>query len=447
MIKVNKNKIWSEFLKIIKNNVSEVAYQTWFTPFYIHEIDEDSSIIYLSTKDTVVINFIPRYLSMCEETFEKILNKKYKVIAKLENEYENRESARKISVRKTFGDENIFNPRMNFSNFVVGNNNKLAFAASLAVAESPSEAYNPLFLYGGSGLGKTHLMQAIGIHATLNHPEINILYVSSEMFTNEFINALKENKMSKFKNKYRKVDILLIDDIQFLENKTETQEEFFHTFNSLYENNKQIVISSDRPAKKLKTLDDRLTSRFLWNMSADLQPADFETRMAILQKKAENAGLDYTDDVRDVCTFIASKITDNIRELEGTLNRVIGASNLLHEKIYIDLARRALQELVNSDENGLEPERIKSIVASYYGIRVADMDSKKRNANIAFPRQVAIYLCRQYTSLSLSKIGMIFGGRDHSTVVHSCDRIQKLEYKDNSFKEDLKILVEKINDN
>ena len=165
------------------------------------------------------------------------------------------------------------------------------------------------------------------------------------------------------------------------------------------------------------------------------------------QKKAENAGLDYTDDVRDVCTFIASKITDNIRELEGTLNRVIGASNLLHEKIDIDLARRALQELVNSDENGLEPERIKSIVASYYGIRVADMDSKKRNANIAFPRQVAIYLCRQYTSLSLSKIGMIFGGRDHSTVVHSCDRIQKLEYKDNSFKEDLKILVEKINDN
>lgn len=444
---MDKNKLWNEFLKIIKSSISDIAYQTWFVPFHIHEIDDTAGIVYLATKDNVVIDFMPRYLPMCEENFEKILGSKYKVITKLENEYENRDSNRKVSIRKTFGDENIFNPRMNFNNFVVGSNNKLAFAASLAVAESPSEAYNPLFLYGGSGLGKTHLMQAIGIHATLNHPDINVLYVSSEMFTNEFISALKENKMKKFKNKYRKVDILLIDDIQFLENKTETQEEFFHTFNTLYENNKQIVISSDRPAKKLKALDDRLTSRFVWNMSADLQPADFETRMAILEKKAENAGLVYNDDVRDVCSFIASKITDNIRELEGTLNRVIGASNLLHEKIDLDLARRALQELVTSDEHGLEPERIKSIVASYYGIKVSEMDSKKRNANIAFPRQVAIYLCRQYTTLSLSKIGKLFGGRDHSTIVHSCDRITKMSLDDTSFKEDLKILVDKINDN
>lgn len=444
---MDKNKIWSEFLKIIKSNISDIAYQTWFMPFHIHEIDDAAGIIYLATKDNVVIDFMPRYLPMCEETFEKLLGTKYKVITKLENEYETRDTNKKISVKKSFGDENIFNPRMNFNNFVVGNNNRLAFAASLAVAESPSEAYNPLFLYGGSGLGKTHLMQAIGIHATLNYPDINVLYVSSEMFTNEFISALKENKMKKFKNKYRKVDILLIDDIQFLENKTETQEEFFHTFNTLYENNKQIVISSDRPAKKLKALDDRLTSRFVWNMSADLQPADFETRMAILEKKAENAGLTYNDDVRDVCSFIASKITDNIRELEGTLNRVIGASNLLHEKIDLDLARRALQELVTSDEHGLEPERIKSIVASYYGIKVSEMDSKKRNANIAFPRQVAIYLCRQYTTLSLSKIGKLFGGRDHSTIVHSCDRITKMSIDDSSFKEDLKILVDKINDN
>lgn len=444
---MDNNKIWNDFLKKIHGRLPEISYQTWFLPFHIYQIDENAKIIYLTTKEETLIQFFKRFIPISEEVFAQILGDDYAVIAKHESAYVNLNEVHPQVVRKTYGDENIFNPRMSFENFVVGHNNKLAYAASLAVAESPADAYNPLFLYGESGLGKTHLMQAIGIYATINHPELNVLYVSSEMFTNEFISSLQENKIKRFKNKYRKIDILLIDDIQFLEGKTETQEEFFHTFNALYENGNQIVISSDRPANRLSKLDDRLTSRFTWNMSADLQPADYETRVAILQKKVENSNLEFDEDMQDVCSFIASKVNDNIRELEGALNRVIGASNLLREKINIDLARRALQEIVDASEKGLEPERIKSIVARFYKIKVSDMDSKKRNAEIAFPRQVAMYLCRNMTDLSLPKIGSLFGGRHYSTVIHSNDKIMKLYSNDQAFKNDLDSMIEKIREN
>lgn len=444
---MDNNKIWNNFLKKIHGRLPEISYQTWFLPFHIYQIDENAKIIYLTTKEETLIQFFKRFIPISEEVFAQILGDDYAVIAKHESAYVNLNEVHPQVVRKTYGDENIFNPRMSFENFVVGHNNKLAYAASLAVAESPADAYNPLFLYGESGLGKTHLMQAIGIYATINHPELNVLYVSSEMFTNEFISSLQENKIKRFKNKYRKIDILLIDDIQFLEGKTETQEEFFHTFNALYENGNQIVISSDRPANRLSKLDDRLTSRFTWNMSADLQPADYETRVAILQKKVENSNLEFDEDMQDVCSFIASKVNDNIRELEGALNRVIGASNLLREKINIDLARRALQEIVDASEKGLEPERIKSIVARFYKIKVSDMDSKKRNAEIAFPRQVAMYLCRNMTDLSLPKIGSLFGGRHYSTVIHSNDKIMKLYSNDQAFKKDLDSMIEKIREN
>lgn len=444
---MDNNKIWNDFLKKIHGRLPEISYQTWFLPFHIYQIDENAKIIYLTTKEETLIQFFKRFIPISEEVFAQILGDDYAVIAKHESAYVNLNEVHPQVVRKTYGDENIFNPRMSFENFVVGHNNKLAYAASLAVAESPADAYNPLFLYGESGLGKTHLMQAIGIYATINHPELNVLYVSSEMFTNEFISSLQENKIKRFKNKYRKIDILLIDDIQFLEGKTETQEEFFHTFNALYENGNQIVISSDRPANRLSKLDDRLTSRFTWNMSADLQPADYETRVAILQKKVENSNLEFDEDMQDVCSFIASKVNDNIRELEGALNRVIGASNLLREKINIDLARRALQEIVDASEKGLEPERIKSIVARFYKIKVSDMDSKKRNAEIAFPRQVAMYLCRNMTDLSLPKIGSLFGGRHYSTVIHSNDKIMKLYSNDQAFKKDLDSMIEKIREN
>lgn len=296
---MDTNKIWEQFLQFIKANTTEVSYNTWFTSISIYRIDEDVNIIYLATKNDIAVNLIKkRYMHLIEQGFENVTGQSYRVLVKLEEEYQE-ESRPALAARKRiqkFEDTNkLFNPRLNFDNFVVGNNNKYAHAAALAVAESPAEAYNPLFIYGGSGLGKTHLMQAIGIHIIKNDPESRVVYVSSETFTNELIKAISENKMRAFKNKYRKADVLLIDDIQFLENKDKTQEEFFHTFNALYEDEKQIVISSDRPPNQLVNLEERLRTRFAWNLIADITPADFETRVAILKKKAENAQLEWDE--------------------------------------------------------------------------------------------------------------------------------------------------------
>ena len=330
----------------------------------------------------------------------------------------------------------------------MGNSNKYAHAASFAVAESPAEAYNPLFLYGGSGLGKTHLMQAIAIHILNNNPGMNVLYVSSEQFTNELITALSENKTKQFKNKYRKTDVLLIDDIQFLEGKESTQEEFFHTFETLFQENKQIVISSDRPPNNLVKIDERLRSRFAWNMIADLQPADFETRVAILRKKAENAGIEWTQDVYNVCCLISEQVTDNIRELEGAFNRVVGMAQLIPgEEVNVEFAKRILNDIIKDNEKAVAPERIRSMVARYYKIKVADMDSKKRNAEITLPRQVAMYICREETDLSLPKIGKLFGGRHYSTVIHSHEKVQELMKNDETFRNEISKLMEELKKN
>lgn len=319
--------------------------------------------------------------------------------------------------------QKIFNPRYTFDNFVVGNSNKYAHAAALAVAESPSEAYNPLFIYGGSGLGKTHLMNAIGIYLLENNENLNVLYVSSEMFTNEFIKALGENKTREFKNKYRNVDVLLIDDIQFLEGKDTMQEEFFHTFNALYDNNKQIVISSDREPIKLVKLEERLRSRFAWNLVADMQPADYETRVAILMKKAENSNIEIDDDLYEVICLIAEKIKDNVRELEGAFNRIVSFSSLMGEKIDKPFAKRILRDIMQNSSTSPTPEKIKTIVSRYFKIKVSDMESSKRTNSVAFPRQIAMYLCREVTDYSLPKIGNLFGGRHYTTVMHACDKI------------------------
>lgn len=375
--------------------------------------------------------------------FETFIGKHYRIIVKHKKEYED-EMKPKRTAKPIPGASKDFNPLLNFDNFVVGNNNKYAHAASLAVAESPSEAYNPLFIYGGSGLGKTHLMQSIGTYIIKNNPETTVLYVSSEMFTNEMIAALNENRMRSFKNKYRKVDVLLIDDIQFLENKEATQEEFFHTFNALYEDNKQIVITSDKHPNKLVNLEERLRSRFSWNLIADLQPADYETRVAILKKKAENKGLEWNDDMYDVCCLIAEQITDNIRSLEGAFNNIVGFSSLLGEKIDISFAKRTLKDIINENDKAIEPERIRSIVAKHYKIKVADMDSKKRNAEIALARQIAMYLCRNETDLSFEKIGNIFGGKHYSSVMHSCSKIGALISEDDLISEDIEKIKTKL---
>lgn len=444
-MKLDNNKIWEEAKSFIKANTTAVSYDTWFTPLYVKKLDEDVNIIYLATKEEITLKILTtRYKGLISQAFEKVTGKKYQIIIKPENEYVKEKKKKAPVSSSVMGESNTFNPRLNFDNFVVGNSNKYAHAAALAVAESPAEAYNPLFLYGGSGLGKTHLMQAIGIYITMKNPETNVLYVSSEMFTNELIRALAEKKMSSFKNKYRKVDVLLIDDIQFIGGKSATQEEFFHTFNDLYENNKQIVITSDGPPNSLVDLEERLRSRFSWNLIADLQPADYETRIAILKKKAEESGIAWDDDMYDVCCLISEQVTDNIRELEGAFNRVVGFSNLLGEKLDVPFARRILKDIIKDNDQAIAPERIRSIVAKHYKIKVSDMDSKKRNAEIALPRQVAMYLCRETTDLSLPKIGKLFGGKHYSTVIHSHDKIRDMYNTDSFFKDEINSLMAKI---
>ncbi len=307
----NSKEIWNQVLNIIEENTTSISYNTWFKPISIKNIDENVKIVYLESDEDFIIKVLKdRYLQLIESGFKTVTGEEYRVVIKNSADYQQPEKEEEVQpfvMDPKLRKQKIFNPRYTFDNFVVGNSNKYAHAASLAVAESPSEAYNPLFIYGGSGLGKTHLMNAIGIYLLEHNENLNVLYVSSEMFTNEFIKALGENKTREFKNKYRKVDVLLIDDIQFLEGKDTMQEEFFHTFNSLYDLNKQIVISSDRAPNKLVKLEERLRSRFMWNLIADLQPADYETRVADTMKKAENANIEVDDNLYEVICLIAKK--------------------------------------------------------------------------------------------------------------------------------------------
>lgn len=419
---------WNQVLSSIEENVTPVSYNTFFNPLNIHSIDEQLKIAYIEAEDDFIVTLIKnRYIPLIESSFKTITDEDYRVVIKKTGEYttikEEIPAKSPVLMDPKLRKQKIFNPRYTFDNFVVGNSNKYAHAAALAVAESPSEAYNPLFIYGGSGLGKTHLMNAIGIYLLENNENLNVLYVSSEMFTNEFIKALGENKTREFKNKYRNVDVLLIDDIQFLEGKDTMQEEFFHTFNALYDNNKQIVISSDREPIKLVKLEERLRSRFAWNLVADMQPADYETRVAILMKKAENSNIEIDDDLYEVICLIAEKIKDNVRELEGAFNRIVSFSSLMGEKIDKPFAKRILRDIMQNSSTSPTPEKIKTIVSRYFKIKVSDMESSKRTNSVAFPRQIAMYLCREVTDYSLPKIGNLFGGRHYTTVMHACDKI------------------------
>lgn len=337
----------------------------------------------------------------------------------------------------------FLNPRYTFETFVVGHGNRFAHAASLAVAEAPARAYNPLFLYGGVGLGKTHLMQAIGHHVTSSNPRAKILYITSENFTNDLISSIRDDKTLHFRNKYRTIDLLLVDDIQFLAGKERTQEEFFHTFNTLYEASKQIVVSSDRPPKEIPTLEERLRSRFEWGLTADIQPPDFETRIAILQKKAELSELSMPD---DILSYIASKVLSNIRELEGALIRVVAFASLTTSEITIPLIDQVLKDLLDpkKDKSNLSIDLIKKVAAEYYSIKIDDMSAKIRTKEIANARQVAMYLARELTDSSLPKIGEGFGGRDHTTVLHAYEKIKAISKSDLSTQEAIKKITQKL---
>jgi len=325
--------------------------------------------------------------------------------------------------KQSYSDNTNLNPKYTFDTFVIGDSNRFAHAASVAVAEAPAQRYNPLFIYGGVGLGKTHLMHSIGHYTLEQSSNKKVVYVSCETFTNEFIDSIQNRTNVSFRNKYRNVDVLLIDDIQFLTGKEGTQEEFFHTFNALHEANKQIVISSDRPPKEIPTLEDRLRSRFEWGLITDIQAPNLETRIAIMKKKATTEEMDIPN---DVLNFIASKIQSNIRELEGALIRVNAFSKLTNQKISVDVANEALKDIIsNNKPEIITVDLIKEITAKYFNIEVEDFNLKKRTRAIAYPRQVAMYLSRELTDLSLPKIGEEFGGRDHSTVIHAYDKIAK----------------------
>lgn len=348
------------------------------------------------------------------------------------------------SISNTFEEEinNSLNPKYVFDNFVIGGSNQFAHAAALAVAENLGKVYNPLFLYGGVGLGKTHLMHAIGNKIKKVNPHLKILYISSEKFTNELINSIRDGNPEAFRQKYRNIDCLLVDDIQFLSKKEHTQEEFFHTFNTLYEANKHIIISSDRQPKEIPTLEDRLRSRFEWGLITDIQAPDLETRIAILRKKALIEKIDVPN---DIILLIASRIDNNIRELEGALIRVMAYSSINKVPITMETAQIALKDVFPEVQKRLVTiERVQEVVASYYKLKLEDFSVKKRTRNIAFPRQVAMYLCREMTGASLPRIGELFGGRDHTTVLHAYEKINKERGEDSKLDQVIKELTAKI---
>lgn len=437
--------LWDKSLEIIKPEITEISFNTWMLPIKPIAMDPEKERLTLSIYSDFAKGILEtRYLNLIQNAFNQVSGKNYKIYCISTEENPSNEENKIQNYKETVTDDLYLNPKYIFETFVVGSSNRFAHAASLAVAETPAKAYNPLFLYGGVGLGKTHLMHAIGHYIIQNNPRSRVLYVSSEKFTNELINAIKDDKNAEFRNKFRNIDVLLIDDIQFIAGKERTQEEFFHTFNTLYEANKQIIVSSDRPPKEIPTLEERLRSRFEWGLIADIQPPDYETRIAILRKKAEIEGFRVSDELTEVMEFIAEKIQSNIRELEGALIRIVAYASLTNKDININLAKEALQDVFSSQNKIITPKIIKDSVSKYFNIKVSDLESKKRSQNIAFPRHIAMYLCRDMTEMSLPKIGETFGGRDHTTVLHACEKISKNKKFNNNVNEIIKTIIEDI---
>ncbi len=450
MTSPNLDELWNSVLDLLKGELTTLSFDTWFAgDTRIASVQHDTMVIEVAnsfTKNHIKDNYYDT-LSNC---ITKVFNKTYTLkIVSVDEHY----TPEATDSNMPLDDDDFFSqdyvdirtnlvPNYVFDTFVVGNSNRLAHAASVAVAESPATAYNPLFLYGGAGLGKTHLMHSIAHYILDKDPSTRVLYATSEKFTNELINSIRDDKNEEFRQKYRNIDILLIDDIQFITGKERTQEEFFHTFNALYESNKQIIICSDRPPKEIKTLEERLRSRFEWGLIADIQSPEFETRVAILRKKAE---LDHISIPEDVLYFIAKIVTSNIRELEGALTRILAFSQLTNRPIDVDLATEALKDIISNDQpKVLTAEYILNTVCSYFGLEPEELLSSKRTKNIAYPRQIAMYLCRKHTELSLPKIGEKLGGRDHTTVLHGYEKIANSIEKDIELSQILKELEGKL---
>ena len=443
--------IWQATLDEIEKKMSKPSFETWLKTTKPVSITDEALII--SVPNDFTRDWLQgRYADLIQDTLQDVIgdhNLQVHFVTPSVSDESADFSPEEIphQYKKDLGTpatSSWLNPKYTFDTFVIGNSNRFAHAAALAVSEAPARAYNPLFIYGGVGLGKTHLMHAIGHHVLENTPYYRVLYISSEKFTNEFINSIRDNKTEAFRNKYRNIDVLLIDDIQFLAGKETTQEEFFHTFNALHENNKQIIISSDRPPKEIPTLEDRLRSRFEWGLITDIQAPDLETRIAILRKKADMEKIKISD---DVIHYIANNIATNIRELEGAFIRVIAYSSLTKRPIDLSLAQETLQGILatHNQPKFISIERIQKVTAEHFALKVDDLKAKKRTKNVALPRQIAMYLSRELTDYSLPKIGEEFGGRDHTTVMHAHKKISADRKQDSQLDSIIKQLIEKIN--
>lgn len=447
--------IRNRLFEYLKQQMTGPSFDAWVRDLEIVSIDDDLCIAYFGVPEIsgrnvsqIVSVLNSRYRELLEAALKSVLQGKYRIVVKLLSEYDNSDQEGSSIVNqfeeKTPAKNAAFGPQYTFDAFVVGAANRLAYAAAIAVAASPGQAYNPVYIYGASGMGKTHLLQAIGAYIREHQPQLSVLYVSAENFTNEFITAIQKKATHEFKAKYRTVDVLLIDDIQFFGRAKESQEEFFHTFNDLYQANKQIVISSDCEPEKLDNLQDRLKTRFQWNLIADIQPPSYETRVAILLKHAELQGLELTQGLYDVIDMIAQSVTRNVRELEGALTRIVNFSKLLNEDISPQFAKKTLKNIFKEEEGKITPEKIKRVVSQFYQVKESDLDSDKRQKNISEARQMAMYLMREYTDLSLPKIGECFGGKHHTTVIHSCNRVEELAKSRQDVKEILKALKSEL---
>ncbi|MBU3912224.1 MAG: chromosomal replication initiator protein DnaA [Candidatus Omnitrophica bacterium] len=420
---VDLSNLWDKILEHTKQEIGERAFENWFAQTRLASITEESLIIEVPSnffKDWIYDHYRDVLNISLLKTIGKVLPVQFEVKEgsdipprKLDAKIQ---SALKPGQQKTF----YLNPRYTFEGFVVGSSNRFAHAATMAIAEAPAKAYNPLFIYGGVGLGKTHLMQASCHYISETNKDLRLFYTPSESFTNELISSIQNRTTAKFREKYRKVDVLLIDDIHFIAGKEATQEEFFHTFNALYDAHKQIVLSSDRSPKAIPGLEARLVSRFEWGLVTDVQPPDLETRIAILKKKAERNSISLPD---DILYFIAERIKTNIRELEGALIKVIAYASLENKPVSMDLVKEVLRDVLLGEEKKISVELIQKKVADYFDMKVSDMKAKKRSKQVAYPRQVAMYITREMTNMTLPDIGEHFGGRDHSTVIHAYGKI------------------------
>jgi len=434
-----KTNPWNQITQDLQTKVDQNSFETWFEPTTY--IGQEKGCLYIKVPNSYFKDWLSfHYSTLINESAEKLFGKVYDIKYIFDDasfSFMRRSPEERRSKYGMLLNPNL-NPNYTFENFVVGSCNQFAHAASIAVAKNPAKSYNPLYIYGGSGLGKTHLMNAVGHFSLHNDPRLKILYVTTEKFMNDLINHLQYGKILDFRQKYRSIDVLLMDDIHNLSGKDRTKEEFFHTFNHLYDSQKQIVISSDCPPKEILGLEERFRSRFEWGLIADLKPPDIETRIAILKKKAELEGVDLPE---AVALFIADKVHSNIRELEGYLRRVVAFSSLKGEKIDLDLAKESLKDLLDSTTHIVTVEKIQKLVCHKYKIKPLQLKSKNNSPKVAFPRQIAMYLAKELTKSSLPEIGKKFGGKHHTTVIHSIRKIEKLRRENSEFNKEINSLI------